>query len=305
MAIPDIHGVYPPLLTPFTEAGDVDYNAHKRNIDRWNKIDLSGYLVLGSNSETPYLKETEKLKLIELTLQYASRGRTIFAGTGLESTRETIRLTNKAAEIGAHAALILTPFFYGSRMTDEVFIQHYRTIADSSRIPVLIYNMPACTHLSISVEAVIALSAHPNIAGMKDSSGDVPRLAALKVAVPETFNLIVGTASAWHPALELGVRAGILALANFAGGECATVQKYYESGETEKAKVLYEQLLALNKAVTVEHGVPGLKYAATLAGYEGGWVRPPLVALSESARDQIRGLFSAAGLPRSGGNPPR
>jgi 4-hydroxy-2-oxoglutarate aldolase len=291
------------MLTPFTEAGDVDYNAHKRNIDRWNKVDLAGYLVLGSNSETPYLKETEKLKLIELTLQYAARGRTIFAGTGLESTRETVRLTNKAAEIGAHAALRLTPFFYGARMTDEALIHHYRTIADASRIPILIYNMPACTHLNISVEAVGTLSGHPNIVGMKDSSGDVPRLAALKSAVPATFNLIVGTASAWYPALELGVRAGILALSNFAGSECVTVQKHYESGDSGKAKLLHEQLVPLNRAVTTEHGVAGLKYAATLAGYEGGWVRRPLAPLSDSARKKIEELVMAAGLLQAKANP--
>jgi dihydrodipicolinate synthase/N-acetylneuraminate lyase len=296
MAISDIRGVYPPLLTPFTEAGDVDYNAHKRNIDKWNKIELGGYLVLGSNSETAYLKETEKLKLIELTLQYASRGRTIFAGTGLESTRETIRLTNKAAEIGAHAALLLTPFFYGTRMTDDALVYHYRTIAESSRIPILIYNMPACTHLNISVEAVGVLSGHPNIIGMKDSSGDVPRLAATLKAVPPAFNLIVGTASAWHPALELGVRAGILALSNFAGAECALIQKYHDSGESGKAKLLSEQLQALNRAVTTEHGVAGLKYAATLAGYEGGWVRRPLAPLNEADRKKIEGLIVEAGL---------
>ncbi len=165
--------------------------------------------------------------------------------------------------------------------------------------------MPACTHLNISVEAVAVLSEHPNIVGMKDSSGDVPRLAALKSAVPDTFNLIVGTASAWHPALELGIRAGILALANFAGGECATVQKLHESGETGKAKLLHEQLVPVNRAVTSEHGVAGLKYAATLAGYEGGWVRPPLVPLSDSAGDQIRALLSSAGLLPPAGSPSR
>jgi 4-hydroxy-2-oxoglutarate aldolase len=296
MAALEIRGVYPPMLTPFTKAGDVDYNAHKKNLDRWNKIDLGGYLALGSNGETPYLKETEKLKLIELTLQYAARGRTILAGTGLESTRETIRLTNKAAEIGAHAALILTPCFYGSQMTDAVLVQHYRQIADASRIPILIYNMPACTHINISVEAVKTLSQHPNIIGMKDSSGDVPRLGVLKEAVPQSFNLVAGTASVWYPALTLGIRAGILALSNFAGAECVTVQKYYEAGETEKSKNLHERLVPVNKAVTSTYGVAGLKHAASLLGYESGWVRNPLVPLDETAQREIKGLLSAAGL---------
>ncbi len=296
MASLEIRGVYPPMLTPFTKAGDIDYNAHKRNIERWNKIELGGYLALGSNGETPYLKETEKLKLIELTLQYASRGRTILAGTGLESTRETIRLTTKAAEIGAHAALILPPSYYGSQMTDGVLIRHYRQVADASRIPVLIYNMPACTHINISIEAIKALSEHPNIIGMKDSAGDVPRLAALKEVVPQSFHLVAGTASVWYPALTLGIRAGILALSNFAGAECVTVQKYYESGEIEKARDLHERLVPVNKAVTSTFGVAGLKHAATLTGYDGGWVRSPLVPLDESAQTEIMEVLSTAGL---------
>jgi 4-hydroxy-2-oxoglutarate aldolase len=284
------------MLTPFTKAGDVDYNAHKRNIDRWNKIDLGGYLVLGSNSETPYMKEAEKLKLIELTLQYATRGRTILAGTGLESTRETIRLTNKAAELGAHAALVLTPSFYGSQMTDDAFVGHFRAVADASHIPVLIYNVPAYTHINISIGAVEVLSGHPNIAGMKDSSGDVPRLAATLKAVPKTFNLIVGTASAWYPALELGIRAGILALANFAGDRCSEVQKLYDAGDHAKAKESHDRLVPVNAAVTKLHGIAGLKHAAALAGYDSGWVRSPLTSLNDTARKEIEDLLSGCGL---------
>ncbi|HMD14035.1 MAG TPA: dihydrodipicolinate synthase family protein, partial [Bacteroidota bacterium] len=216
-----MHGVFPPLITPFTRNGEVDFDAHVRNIERWNKVDLGGYLVLGSNSETAYLTESEKLRLIESAMKRTANGRIILAGTGLESTRETIRLTNRAADLGVHAALVLMPHFYSSQMNDNALISHFQKVADASRIPILIYNVPAFTHLVISVNAVKILSGHPNIVGMKDSSGDVPRLAALKNVVPPSFNLIVGTASAWYPALTLGIKAGILALANFAGKQCA------------------------------------------------------------------------------------
>ncbi|HYQ86242.1 MAG TPA: dihydrodipicolinate synthase family protein [Bacteroidota bacterium] len=291
-----IRGVYPPMITPFTKEGEVDYAAHKRNVERWNKEELGGYLVLGSNSETPYLNETEKVRLIELTAQYAARGRKIFAGTGLESTRESIRLTKRAAEAGAHAALVLTPSFYGSQMSDDVLIGHFRHIADSSHIPILIYNMPAFTHINVSVAAVGALSRHPNVIGMKDSAGDVRQLEEIMKVVPETFNLIVGTAAAWYPALTLGISAGILALANVAGNQCAMVQKYHEGGEREKARELHEKLLPVNAAVTSTYGIAGLKYAATLLGYDGGCVRSPLLSLTESAQKRIEELLSAAGL---------
>jgi 4-hydroxy-2-oxoglutarate aldolase len=291
-----IRGILPPMMTPFRENGDLDTEAHVRNMQRWKNDDLGGYLVLGSNSETPYLTEPEKLALVELTAKHAVPGRTILAGTGLESTRETIRLTNLAAGAGAHAALVLTPSFYGSQMGDEAQIRHFRELADASRIPILIYNVPAYTHLVISVAAVRALSAHPNIIGMKDSSGDVPRLAALKAAVPESFHLIVGTAGALYPALTLGVKAGILALANFAGSQCAKVQALYDAGRHDEARALYLKLLPVNTAITATYGVAGMKYAAGLAGYAPGHVRKPLLPLPPQAQEHMQQLLAAAGV---------
>jgi 4-hydroxy-2-oxoglutarate aldolase len=181
-------------------------------------------------------------------------------------------------------------------MNDDALVRHFLEVADGSRIPVLIYNVPAYTHLVISVSAVRVLSGHPNIVGMKDSSGDVPRLAALKAALPESFELIVGTASALYPALTLGVRAGILALANFAGSACARVQALCEAGKHEEARALYLKLLPVNAAITATYGVPGLKYASGLAGYSAGHVRKPLLPPSAQAQEQIRQALATAGL---------
>lgn len=292
----DIRGVMPPMLTPFKQNGDIDFDAHVRNLARWNKDDLGGYLVLGSNGETPYLTETEKLQLIELTVQHAAKGRTIIAGTGLESTRETIRLTNVAAGVGAHVALVLTPSFFGAQMTDAALVRHYHAVADAARIPILLYSVPVYTHLSISVNAVRELSRHANIIGMKDSSGDVPRFGALKEVVPEKFNLIVGSSSAWYPALSLGACAGILALANFCGNQCALVQQFFDGGRDNEARLLHQRLVPVNTAVTSIHGIAGLKYAATLLGYDGGFVRSPLIPLSEDGEQHVRRVLIEVGL---------
>ena len=292
----DIRGVLPPMITPFTRSGEVDFDGHVRNINRWNKEELSGYLVLGSNSETPFLSESEKLRLVELTVKHAAKGRTLLAGTGLESTRETIRFTNLVADIGIHAALVLTPHFYGGQMDDKALVAHFREVAERSRIPVLIYNVPAYTRLNISLDAVRMLCEHPNIIGMKDSSGDVPRLAAMKNFLPAAFNLLVGTAGAWYPALTLGIRGGILALANFAGTQCSAVQKLFEEKKYEEAQSLYLKLISLNTAVTSTYGIAGLKYAATLLGYAGGEVRSPLLGLNEQASTRIKELMIRSGL---------
>jgi len=291
-----LSGIFPPMLTPFKQNGDVDCDAFVRNLMKWNTEALGGYLVLGSNSETAYLTEEEKLTLIKLTVESAKNERTILAGTGMESTRETIRLTNEAARFGAHAALILTPSYYIGQMTDRAMIHHFTTIADAAAIPILLYNVPKFTHLNLSAAAVRELSGHPNIIGMKDSAGDVAQLEAFKIAAKPGFNIIVGTASALYPALALGIRAGILALANCAPGICIELQRLFAEGKLEEARTIHERIVPVNKAITATYGIAGLKYASTLMGYEGGFVRSPLLELTEEEKKLVQNIFREAEL---------
>jgi len=291
-----VKGVIPPMITPFKENGDVDYDAHRHNMELWNESELGGYLVLGSNSEAAYLTENEKIEMLKVTVKKARKGRIILAGTGMESTRETISLTRKAADAGADAALILTPFYYSDKMNDEALITFFSEVADNVTIPVLIYNVTKFTHINISARAVETLSRHPNIIGMKDSSGNIPQLVTFKAVAAEGFNLIVGTASAWYPALTLGVRAGIMALANITPTDCAQVQNAYERGDYEEACRIYERLFPVNTAITATYGVAGLKHAANLLGYKGGSVRSPLLSVNEKEKSEIRGILQRAEL---------
>ncbi|MDF2524449.1 MAG: dihydrodipicolinate synthase/N-acetylneuraminate lyase [Clostridiales bacterium] len=286
-----IKGVIPPMITPFKENGDADYSAFVSNIEKWNDDKISGYLVLGSNSETVYLNEEEKIEFIKLTVEHAKKGRHVMAGTGAESLRETIRFTNLAAKLGADSALVLTPFYYGSQMTSEVLIKYFTTLADNSDIPILIYNVPKFTHVNIKADAVAALSTHPNIIGMKDSLGDVPQLATFKRVTPDDFNLIVGTASAWYPALALGIEAGILALANCNPNECAMVQEEFEKGNWEKAREIYQAVFPINSAVTATYAIAGLKHACDVLGYNGGFVRSPLIGVTPSDKEKIEDII--------------
>ncbi|MBF8295777.1 MAG: Dihydrodipicolinate synthase family protein [Bacteroidetes bacterium] len=279
------------MITPFKENGDVNYDAFVRNIEHWNKDQLSGYLVLGSNSEAAFLSYEEKLRLIELTVKHAGKGRTILAGTGLESARETIRLANQAAKLGAQAALILTPFYYIDQMGDEALIAYFKEVADHSDIPILIYNVPKFTHVNVAVNVVKTLSTYPNIIGMKDSTGNIEQLAAFRNAVDGGFNLVVGTASALFPALKLRVRCGILALSNCLPNQCAEIQTSFESGNMKEAEELHNRIVPVNSAVTATYGVAGLKYACTLMGYEGGFVRSPLRPLNDSDKAVLKKLL--------------
>lgn len=295
MAFIHIKGVIPPMITPFDENDKVDYDKFRRNIEKWNGYDLAGYLVLGSNSETVYLTEEEKLKLIELTVKHKKTGKIVIAGTGMESTSATIDLTNKAADLGADCALIVTPFYYGSKMNDEALINFYTDVADNVKIPIMIYNVTKFTHVNISTSAVNVLCKHPNIIGMKDSSGNVSQLIDFKRAAGDAeFNLMVGTASIWYPALNLGVKAAVMALANCCPGECIEVQKEFESGNLEKARELYERVFPVNSAVTGEYGIAGLKHACDILGFEGGYVRKPLLELKETEKTEIIEILKKA-----------
>lgn len=295
MAYFKIKGVIPPMITPFNEDGAVDYEKHAKNVQKWNTYDLAGYLVLGSNSETVFLTEEEKLKLIELTVKHRKEGKLTMVGTGMESTSETIELTNKAADLGADCALILTPNYYGGKMNDEALINYFTEVADNVKIPVLIYNVTKFTHVNISPKAVSVLAKHPNIIGMKDSSGNIPQLVQFKSAIgDEDFNLMVGTASAWFPALTLGVEAAIMALVNCCPGECVDVQKEFDNGNIEKSRELYERVFPVNGAVTGAFGIAGLKYACDVLGFEGAFVRKPLLQITEDEKVKLKEILKDA-----------
>lgn len=284
------------MVTPFKENGDVDYEAFAYNIDKWNRTGLAGYLVLGSNSETPFLSEEEKLELIKITVECAGNGKTVMAGTGMESIRETVRLTNRAAALGAKSALVLTPGFFLAEMNSTALIDYFTQVADQSDIPILLYNVPKFARTNMGADAVAKLSEHPNIIGMKDSSGNVPQLANyLRVSNPD-FSVMVGTAGAWYPALALGVKAGVHALANCCPEECVRIQELFDEGKWEESRELYMRVFPVNAAVTGTYGVAGLKYACDLMGYRGGFVRSPLQNLSDGQKADLREIMEKAGV---------
>ena len=289
-----IHGVIPPMVTPFKAKGELDTKAFVSNIEKWNKDKLAGYLVLGSNSETVYLSEKEKLELVKLTAENAKKDRVIFAGSGLESARETIKLTNKCAKLGAHCALVLTPCYYDASMDSKAMIRFFTEVADNSGIPIFIYNVSKFTNVNIKPDAVAELSRHKNILGMKDSNGDVPQLATFLRVADKSFQIMTGTYSAWYPALTMGMTATVSAMANCCPNEIAKTQELYETGKQKESFELYQRMFPVNAAVTGAFGIPGLKYACDYLGYNGGCVRNPLSDCSDAQKEQLRVIIDKA-----------
>jgi len=291
----DLHGIFPPITTPFVE-GKVACDKLAGNIAQWNKAGLKGYVAFGSNGEYVYLSDEEKLEVVKTVVASAAPGMKVIAGTGCESTWQTIQLTNACARLGAHAALVVTPFYYGGRMNEAALLQHFTAVADASDIPILIYNVTKFTNINVSVGLAAKLSRHPNIIGIKDSNGNVSTLGEMVNAVAKDFSVLVGTAGALFGALTLGAVGGVLALANVAPEACVRIQQLLKQGDIEAARTLQIRMLPVNTAVTATYGVPGLKAALDMLGYFGGDPRPPLLPASEKERSEIKAILKTAGL---------
>ena len=291
----EFYGPIPPMITPFDQAGKVDLDGHQKNVEHWIEAGVGGLLVLGSNSETAYLEESEKLALIEGTANQA-KNLPVMVGTGLESAYATIKLTNKAADLGAHSALILTPNYYQGKMGAAAQINYFTEVADQSDIPILIYNVTKFTGINLSPETLRVLSQHPNITGMKDSSGSIGQLVLIQSVVSDQFQVLTGTASIWLPALQLGVKSAVMALANCAPEACIQIQKQFEAGELTTATELYRKMVVVNQAVTATFGIAGLKYACSKLGLTGGYVRNPLSDLGSTEMQQMDQILKAGGL---------
>jgi 4-hydroxy-2-oxoglutarate aldolase len=292
-AIP--RGVYPAAVTPFA-GEEFDSAGFERNLERWNRTGLAGYLVLGSNGEGVFLSDDQIVEIVETAARARGDGKFLIVGTGRESTRRTIELTRQAARAGAEAVLVVPPSYYRSAMTDSALEYHYRSIADASDVPLLLYHVPKFSPVSFSAKLVLGLASHPNIAGIKETSGDMALLSVLLKERPPDFRVYIGSGSLLFPSLMLGCDGGILALANVAAEECVAIQQLAEKGELRKAAELQARLLALNHQVTVSLGVAGLKAAMDLRGFTGGECLRPLEPLRAAQREDLRAALSAAGL---------
>ena len=284
-------GILPPLVTPFREDGGVDLAAFEANLEAYSSVDLGGCLVLGSNGEAAALEEEEKVALVRAARRRAG-ARTVLAGTGLESTRSTIAFTRRAADAGADAALVLTPHYYKPQMTAEALLVHFERVADASPIPVLLYSVPAFTALPFPPSLAASVAGHPNISGMKESSGDLGLMGRILASVPPSFAVACGSAPVVYPALCLGAVAGILAVACCAPGVSAALYQAFRAGDHDRARRLQAALTPLAVAVTATWGVAGLKAAMDAAGLRGGFVRAPLLPVPPATREDIARLLA-------------
>jgi 4-hydroxy-2-oxoglutarate aldolase len=288
-----LRGVIPPLVTPFRADGCLDLPAFEAVVEALAVHDLAGFLVLGSNGEAGSLDAEEKEALVAAARRRAPR-RFLLVGTGMESTRATVALSRRVADLGADAVLVLTPHYYKARMTPDALRLHFEAVADGSPVPVYLYSVPAFTGLPWPPGLAGALAPHPRIAGMKESSGDVGLLSRIVSSVPEGFEVACGNALVFYPALCAGAAGGVLAVANCVPGAAVALHRAFVAGEHARARRIQDALLPLASAIAATYGVAGLKLAMSLAGLPGGEVRSPLLPAPASAVDELRPLVEKA-----------
>jgi len=280
----------PPITTPFQD-GKVALDKLKKNFQKWNKTGLSGYLVLGSNGEAVYLDEKEKIKVVEVSRESIPTSKIMLVGTGMESTEETIRFTNQMAKMGADCALVVTPYYFKGSMKPQILYDHFIAVAESSKIGILIYNVPQFTGINLDPEVVAKLSEHSNIIGIKDSSGNIGQLSEIIHLSQKGFAVFVGSAPVFFPALCVGAVGGILAVAQVTPQDCVKIQNLFNKGKMDEARALQSQLTPLAKAVTTKYGIGGLKMAMDLAGYFGGNPRLPLKKPGKEVEEELKRLL--------------
>ncbi len=295
-------GVFAALTTPFVDDG-INIEAFKKNILRYNTTGLAGYVVLGSTGEAVFLADNEEEALVGAARAVAASGKTLIAGASRESTKRTAALVNRLAALGADAALIKPPHYYKAAMTQEAVKRFFFDVADSASIPVIIYNIPQNTGIAMEPQTIVELSEHPQIAGIKDSSGRLANLAEASGGVRPDFSFLLGAGGLFLAGLLLGASGGVLAAAAVAPDLFIEIHSLFRRGRLVDARQLQLDLVPLNKALTETLGIPAIKYALDLLGYSGGLPRLPLSPLDEDAKLRVGELLEKLGLLKPPGAP--
>lgn len=288
----DLKGIIPPLVTPFDETGAVRYDYFEQNFEKYLRAGVQGCLVVGSSGESVYLERAEKLKLIQCARERVPKSMTLLAGTGVESTQATIELTKEAAGLGIDAVLVRNPFYFKNQMTFDVYFRHFVAVADASPVPVILYNVPMFTGIALDSRLIAEVALHPNIRGIKESSGDVRLVSEIVWSTnPQNFSVVSGGAATLFPNMMAGSRGGIVALACAAPKALVDLYRAFVCSDYKRAGIIQRIIASAANAVTTKYGIAGLKTAMALEGFESGVPRLPLLPLGREYKEDLQHIF--------------
>jgi len=288
-----LNGIFTALTTPFDSNGAVATDRIRENIAKYNRIPLAGYVAVGSTGESVLLSRAEVEQVFAAVREAAAPGRLVVAGVGSESTPETISRSAVAAKLGYDCVLVKTPSFYKSALGPDALAEHYQRVADASKLPVVLYSIPQFTGVALEADLVARLAEHPNIMGIKESSGNVQRVGEIIAAVPEGFQVVVGSADTLYASLMLGAAGGILALADCLPELCVELYRAVAADQNANSRELNRRILPASKKIVRQMGIAGVKCAMDYRGYYGGPVRGPLMPLNEAQKRGVEAVVNS------------
>lgn len=295
-----LSGIFTAITTPFDASGAPALDRLQLNVEKYNATGVAGFVVLGSTGEAVMLNPDESERVLATARKAAGPGKVMIAGAGAESTAEAIARTNRAAELGYHAALVRTPHYYKSLMTPDVQAEHFQRVADAARIPVILYSVPQFTGIPIEAPLVAILSKHQNIVAIKESSGDVRRATDIIAAAHGKFQTLVGSAGTLLASLQAGAVGAVLAIACVFPEKCVELGRLASGSETQRAMTIQKQLLDSSSVLVARLGIPGIKFAMDEVGYFGGLARRPFLPLTDTQKSDAREAVRAANATTAG-----
>ncbi|MFC3957819.1 dihydrodipicolinate synthase family protein [Halovivax cerinus] len=288
-----MQGTGVPIVTPFTADGRIDHDRLASLVSWLEGAGVDFLVPCGSTGEAPLLSADEPRAVVE-TVADASDG-PVLAGTGREGYDSTLATTEAAAEAGADAALVVTPPYYNP--SAETLESYYRDVADESPIPIYLYSVPKFTDVALDPETAARLAAHENVAGIKDSAGNVDHLQqTVRLTADETFDVLVGSGGVYASALDVGADGGILGVANVVPERVAELAAAHARGDGEAARSIQSTVAELNRVAVSEYGVPGVKAALELRGRPAGSPRRPLRSLDADGRAAVEAQLDRIGV---------
>jgi 4-hydroxy-2-oxoglutarate aldolase len=276
----DLSGIFVPIVTPF-ENDKIASHYLAENLQHWENYKLNGYVLLGSSGEGVSLSDRERMESIEKAVKYISEEKLIVVGTAYHSTQQTIEFIKYGKEVGAHAALVIPPFYYKSQMNHEILKKFYFAVANGSELPIQF------TGLTFSAELIVEIAQHPQIIGIKDSSANLILQQTIIANKPEHFQVLTGSASTIVASLNAEAVGGIVAFANIGPQLCLDIYNKVKEKEFWAARELQLKIIRLNQLVTAINGISGLKYAMSKIGLHPGEARLPLQPISDLAKKEI------------------
>ena len=278
------------MVTPFDHKGNVDFAKTTQLVNYLIANGTDSIVVSGTTGESPTLSTEEKLALFQHVVKVSDNRAKIIAGTGSNNTYASIELTKKAEKIGVDGLLLVSPYY--NKPNQQGLYEHFKAIAESTELPIMLYNIPGRTAVTIDVDTIVKLSAIPNIVALKESTGDIAAATAIIANTDESFQLYSGDDYLTLPMLAIGAKGVVSVAAHIIGNEIQEMIKTFEAGETQKAALMHQRLLPVMNGMFIAPNPTPVKTALQMKGIDVGSVRLPLVPLTGEEREKLSGIVN-------------